>query len=656
MRKAGLARVRPSILADFILVDACYNRKSRSSTQYIEQIYEKLSGQAKRNAFANISRIDWQIFDQSHDSSLTDLFWSQIKNEMDRALTPGQHQSVMQGTVHDLLDLVQGVAHYQVNQTLELVTVIIGKKSLLFTDSETDWVAYLIYRLATTLAGVIHYIDNPARYRRTLDLLWELGMMDNGRYTTNRDSRHPASVLIDSAYLGDNKSENSQVAVEACQSWLDSFNDFSQQPYSPFDILEKMLSTDDIKGFSIGNKVGVETTGLCPTADIKKTRSRIIKLLLDQIVSTDVQRAIQATKTLSRGWSYPSNYNNPSITEEVVKAWRSVFEEEMKQLQTVVQSRADLHPLVLIEISRILQRREPKDTPIRRIARAILDDMASRDGYELAVFLCGNSGLVVQEDREQITHDLLVKKYNTYLDDFTDKFLKQSDMNTRIRQLEYMLDKLQDAKIDREPITSHGLSSLFRAKIDFAQKVCQYVIKDSGSPLIIALQPALIQLRLKKPKEFLQLSNQLLGTSNEVDAAVAWSLGELYRVGEASLEEEIDLLLRCAKSSSPKARLAVLLVANHICRQYPAEAIRLVEAVDITTDELREEFFSNFGSYGNMEWANLSSSYREVIWQKLSTGKLDGYKAEDFLANIFQRRTLKGGGVAFAENRGRCFG
>ena len=261
MRKAGLARVRPSILADFILVDACYNRKSRSSTQYIEQIYEKLSGQAKRNAFANISRIDWQIFDQSHDSSLTDLFWSQIKNEMDRALTPGQHQSVMQGTVHDLLDLVQGVAHYQVNQTLELVTVIIGKKSLLFTDSETDWVAYLIYRLATTLAGVIHYIDNPARYRRTLDLLWELGMMDNGRYTTNRDSRHPASVLIDSAYLGDNKSENSQVAVEACQSWLDSFNDFSQQPYSPFDILEKMLSTDDIKGFSIGNRWGWRPLG-----------------------------------------------------------------------------------------------------------------------------------------------------------------------------------------------------------------------------------------------------------------------------------------------------------------------------------------------------------------------------------------------------------
>ncbi len=167
LRRGGIRRITPDVLADQILYDACLTAQGES-TGYIQEVFDKFKSVCLTKLLNNFAELDWRIRQSSGEK--TDLLANIWHNIWEDFRTSSNYDRCK------WLDIIATVAYYQPERTLELVEFAIRNPT---TTSEDESIAridrYTHKNVLLKLPEILKTISYTLNYLpRCCELLWRL--------------------------------------------------------------------------------------------------------------------------------------------------------------------------------------------------------------------------------------------------------------------------------------------------------------------------------------------------------------------------------------------------------------------------------------------------------------------------------------------------
>ena len=187
VKRGSRLRLQPDLLADHILVSACFDRTLRRATGYADRVWQASTAVLRHNLIVNVARIDWRLSETgiSAESMLTEA-WNMLEREFQESVMPKRLE---------LLKLLEKVAFYQPERTLSLLEWALDHElppeHTVFGLYDHD---YVQVRVGPVLRVCAHHRE---WLYRACELLWRLAQSDLRE--TNPHPDHPVRILCDLA-------------------------------------------------------------------------------------------------------------------------------------------------------------------------------------------------------------------------------------------------------------------------------------------------------------------------------------------------------------------------------------------------------------------------------------------------------------------------
>ena len=85
IRRGGMLRLVPDVLADTIAEKACIDEHTGQPTGYVDELFDQLAGKALQNLLVNVGKLDWRLSNTTigtPGARLLNRVWAQMDNHL----------------------------------------------------------------------------------------------------------------------------------------------------------------------------------------------------------------------------------------------------------------------------------------------------------------------------------------------------------------------------------------------------------------------------------------------------------------------------------------------------------------------------------------------------------------------------------------------
>ncbi len=633
LRRGTSYRVVPDLLGDAVLATACVHGDTGVPTGYLERVFSAADGTALAKVFVNVNRVDWQIDPDAHRHlALANPLWEQITAQFEYGATSERFE---------LLRLLRKVAVFQPTRTVAFVRQIVADLSNREAPSGNSTDDHRIrYELPALLEGVACHLRNLPQ---AADLLWHLAL-DDAR-PLNRHPEHPVRVLQRLAgYNPTTPLVYQDALLAAGKRWL-AQPETVDAPYSPFDVLEMLLSTEATDQASDGLSLTISTYPLVPDV-VRGLRQQVIDIAFQELRAQDPKRAVRAARALSHGLVYsqlthtPADHNAADRDGDGADEWTVEFVAVLRRIGELGEQ-AHLAPVVVVALREAMRwHYQYSSTATRAAARDAWGRLPTSLEHHLALVLHDGWGVVV---RAELANPLEPGDY-VLAEEAKDALFDQVIVDALVAwPSTQVVDRLEQALLaetrgfGRDSASAMPFIWTLSSKCpDVAEQICGRVADYPDSVLRSFVSVALGRLLETDGARGMATVQQLLetedlGVTRAVAHAFGWGRGNRPGLvtGEADLLGDFvihddQIVRRCAAA----ACLAISKVDS-------ALAAHLVTRIRLDTHEIAEEVAAVFGSYGGLRWTDLTEIQSAVLVMRLTAcPSLDGYNTALLIGQI----------------------
>ncbi len=169
IRRGGLLRLVPDVLADTIAEKACIDERTGQPTGYVDELFDQLAGKALQNLLVNVGKLDWRLSNTTTGTPgarLLDRVWSQMDNHLRKAGLGAARRAI--------LETIADVAYFQPERALEVAAQTIHDAGL-DKDAEGQELDPEAISLIPALVPILRHVAYTYQYvGPAVDLLWTL--------------------------------------------------------------------------------------------------------------------------------------------------------------------------------------------------------------------------------------------------------------------------------------------------------------------------------------------------------------------------------------------------------------------------------------------------------------------------------------------------
>ena len=361
VKRGSRLRLQPDLLADHILVGACFSRELGRATGYVDRIWRHSSAALRRNLIVNIARIDWRLSETGMSpESMLGAVWGVLEQDFKAG---GIWQRL------NLLDLLEEIAFYQPERTLNLVTWALDHEQ---SPERAEFGLHMYTRQDVRVR--IPLVLQACGYHRewlsqSCELLWRLAKSD--RRQTNQHPDHPVRILCDLARFSLYKPfDYSERVIRQAIDWLRR-----DKVKIVFDILDQALQKEFVDHINDGHAVTY-----CPCSPLVLGERRVLALgnevldaVIQQLRGNDASLAVRAAKSIALAMSHPiGSFGRKTDANEV-----TVWDDESVRLLNRIRADLDgtrLSSLVSVALRAAVEpAMDKKNESIAAAAEKVLD-------------------------------------------------------------------------------------------------------------------------------------------------------------------------------------------------------------------------------------------------------------------------------------------
>ncbi|MEU4321265.1 helix-turn-helix domain-containing protein [Nocardia fluminea] len=618
LRRNTSIRIVPDLLADVVLADACFDRRSGVDNGYLPEVLAATSGAARVHVFLNVSRVDWQVEHRMSDA--VNRCWDFIQDSL-------QDNSI--STYMQALKSVNQVAAMQPKHALALVQWVLDHP----VDDETgarehSWFGWRWQHVLNEVATTARLVSYTKETRRgAYNLLWS--MAQNAHHNSaDPQSNNPLTILKEISQFGLEKPLGvNQDMIELAESWAEH-----ETSLSPLKVIEPLVATEGeshrYRGYTL------TLTGFAIDPDgIRAIRRRAIGLAVKEICGRDLSRAIVGTWFVGLALQYPNGLIGREVTDEEKARWHSDFVDTIVQLQGVLQS-IHLDPLVSLGVFEGLSWHANYGSgPVHDAAERACESLPDTLAFWFALWLSDGRwarlyrkpGMDWQESQRgraaAVAHT--AQRAITELDD-----------EAIIDLLEDRVQAQRNALDRRISPRNNLIEALLTRRPTLAKTLLERVLVVPASSLDVFVAGVVNLVGQIQPGGLMAITRRLLDSDiSMVRTQAAIGLAGRDRRTEPLLDGELDLLHEFAVESDADVRGAVAEAAFSLAETHPNHASDLLVRVPFAdSPRLAQTILDGLEIYGLLTWPSLSSQQQAVIWDGIrKLNDLDDYSIQHFL-------------------------
>ena len=614
VKRGSRLRLQPDLLADHILVSACFSRTLGKATGYADRVWQAGSAELRRNLIVNVARIDWRLSKTGvSPESMLSVVWGVFERDFKAS---GIWQRLY------VLDLLEKIAFYQPERTLDLVKWVVDHE--LPPERAEGPFTYqdVRFRVAPVLKACAYHYEWLGR---SCDLLWGLAQSDQRHKNPHHDD--PIRILCDlAAYSLYKPFDYTERVIRQAIDWLRR-----DRAELVFDILDQALQKEFMDHISEGHSVTHYASSALVLGErrVLALRCEVLGVVIRRFRGNDASLAVRAAKSIGLALSpFMRSFSREPDAEEV-----AVWDEESVRLLKRIRDELDgtrLSPPVAVALREVV---EPamgrKSKAIAAAAEEVLgaidDDL---EHQVIEVLIHGPS----REHRHSTDREPSPDEVQRWLKDLARRFLEDSvEPAVAVDRIERHL-----AEVDA---SSAGIfvSALVYQRLCVGIEVVSRVIVDADSPLAQVAGVTLSAIRAADAKRALKLAQALANTGLtaarvSVAYAYGWGLASAPTVSSAELAVIRDL----AADDSVTVPLELSHGLRFMAEGHPRIALMVIVEMRIgRSEQVASEALRLFSRGGPLRIDKLSIGELDHIVEELVVcDQIDDYWIQAFLASV----------------------
>jgi len=634
LRRGDTLRITPDILSDHILYKRCLTPQGEP-TGYVQEIFEKFKSICPAEVLRNLAELDWRIRNVSGEETglLADI-WRSIREEFEKASYSGRYT---------LLDLLEKVAYYQPELTLELAKVAMRPATTPESESLSSFYTHAevllkLPRLLQQISYTMDYLYLP----RCCDLLWELARED--RRELNPYPEHPIRVLTDLAKYDflHKPLEFNQTVLERVARWLKKTDAHNHQ-YSPLDVIDPLLS----KTARSNRYDGLTITYYSRPVVREETyiiREQALNLIADCLNSNQLKVILRGLKSLEKALQEPID-SNSQRQEAHCQQWVPEQLKILEFIKDLVDQKKE--PIIHLEVIRVLRwhiSRGYSDI-VRQKALEIISSIP--DTYELRLI-----GVLVRSG------DLDWFINNRGKIDFASFNYNWAEKERRVKELcltviEKFLKRYPKAKegvqvlnAEIKAINTSGLEAEPWSFLDtlrevvepnYAAKMCEAIVEAPDYPLATHLSSLLYRVRKFDVQLAITIAQNAVNTGLPI---LCSSLAKKCWTWADNLQsEDVELINKLLVHNDVGVRRLAIHSLGRMRDIQSKLAIRMALAVDIggSTDLASGLCRVVHAEYGISPDVLTDEELKKLLAKLEPVANIDEYHISEFLAHVSKR-------------------
>lgn len=569
IKRGRFYRVTPELLGDYLLEQSCIAGDSSLSLGYAERALEQADASTIARILVNVSSLDWRLSAADKSAAqLIETVWSYVEE---------RHRADL-ASRKTLLEGIGTAAYYQPRAALRFYD------RMRTSENPEDRLALLLRNAAMH----IDYLD------AVCERLWELGKSDSR--ALSRHPHHPVRLLTELAAIEPRKPlEFSERMIEFAIRGLSTAKGMSAH-HSLFEILDAALSNQGSTTENRGHAVTIQRFSIRRPM-VASLRQRIIRFLIESLLSKDLFTASRAAKSLGHALRYPVNADEAAHDE-----WSAEFRDTLKSIETVVTS-SEIEPAVLVNIARAISWHAgfgPSPTLVR--AQAVIAALPRTLGFRITNALMDGWGTLTRERNGDSRRAMTEWRDEQKL--IANELLSSvPDVQSALDLLRERLCVLKQGAESND--SAYFLSILTESRPDIAEVICRSVLQNSRDPFHSVFGHVLLKLAMCEAQIALQLAQVAISQSNlSLQRNVAWTYANRLRSSEEVLPEERALVQTLVQSEDDTTVTLVLPgISGQNNRTWTIETLLLAPIG--RSEHVANEVFSVFALPGDLQVGSL---------------------------------------------------
>lgn len=325
-------RIVPDLVGEMLLSDTSFDQSTHASTQFLEHSLSLLEGDALKNAFVNVNRIEIDAESlRVGDLPDSSLLWGWLQDELSSADAFERAQ---------LYSLLKEVAEFQPKKVLDKVEWGLKHPVKDYGENNKQWETLYpngevmaLREMVQALQIVGHcyeYID------RTLYILLQIwkrqeAFGQEGRPLARNHSAREAIKKIVGFEVG-----KSVAFSERAMRYILEFDAFDL-PDSKFSLLMPLLEIECESATFDGRVVSFRSYPIRPEA-VEPLRSRIVESALEEFADSDLKKAAGALIVFKNVLRHPRAKFGGSASSEELSSWEKRAKGLLKGIERVLET------------------------------------------------------------------------------------------------------------------------------------------------------------------------------------------------------------------------------------------------------------------------------------------------------------------------------
>ncbi|MFI5502346.1 helix-turn-helix domain-containing protein [Nocardia asteroides] len=617
LRRNESIRIVPDLLGDFVLADACFDRRSGVDSGYLSDVLAATGDAAKVHVFLNVSRVDWQVEHRMTDA--VTQCWDFIRKEL-------QHSDI--ATYVRILKVVNQVAAFQPIHAMALAQWVIEHPlEDEGTTSDAEWFQWtwqhVLSEVATT-ARLAAYRQETLRDACTL--LWGLAQVTDHR-SAQVYSNNPLKILNEISEFELQKPISvNQTILELAESWATH-----ESGLSPLQPIEPLVATEGELWRYHDDAMTLTGFALNPEG-VHAIRRRAIDLAVREILAVDLQRAIAGTRFIRVALRYPTGLVGRKVTAEERSGWDCDFLETIEKLREVLCS-ADLDPVVSLGVFEALSWHVHYGRgPVYAAASTVVGLLPDTLAYWFALWLYDGWGKLLRKPGIEFAESQ--RAMATGVARTAERAIAELDDEAITKLLEDRVQKQRTAFNRLVSPRGSLLEALVTLRPALATTLVDRILAAPHAGLEVFAVDLVDLVGRLRPTDLMTITRQLLdSTAPTVRVQAAIGLSVRTRGIEPLYDGELDLLHQFAVDRDTSVRRAVANAAFSLAATHHTHAAALLVSIPFSdAPDVEEEIFNGLDISEALTWDSLSPQQQTTIWTAIGELRdLDQYSIQHFL-------------------------
>lgn len=594
LKRGRQVRITPDVLSDFVLEEICF--AEGQSTGYSDEIFRVFGDSYLDQILKNFAELDWRISASKGSDILTQI-WDSIWESL---------HSKLNYEILSLLKILRKIAHYQPAQTLDLILYILDNPKETSKDVFYDISHSMLIQDIPPLLGIIarnkYYLHNSVK------LLWQLGK--NDYRDINPNPEHSIRVLRDLASYSPYVPLECYKSIIVCiREIVDQANAFENR-YTPLDVLKKLLDREGERTVLEGSQVRFLPFKIdsIATAPIRNEVLTLFEELGYRKHSKTQRRVLESLLDALRG---PLGMFGRTPATDEIESW---IPEKLRILDIIDRILTEAsNPYLYCKAMKYLKPLTIHDkTPLFRQIENILKKFPDDFEFKLLYFLWSNQPYWLNPgDYNFETARSIVESES----------LKLSEQLLSLHSsAEEILFRLQNIV---ELIQSYGdsctgnylLTQLARLNPTLAGQICQLLLQDLKSPLIINFSQFLVSLRENHNDEYHEIINVTFAETNPI---LLKSLAHMFTWFKDYNSLERGYIRKLALQTNHDVKIIALRALGNFSEENRTELFKIINEVDLDGDSfLANQICSLFDDHYGIPIEQIPSWLLEKMLEKL---------------------------------------